>query len=68
MKDSKKLAIATAICSTIGFIIGVAYYPIYATAWVAHKVARLVLAISYFLMFRWRIGYDILRHFFKTHE
>lgn len=68
MKTSKKAKIITAICAVIGFIIGLAYYPIYAAAWILHKVARLVLALCYFLMFKWRMGSDIIKTLFVKYE
>lgn len=64
MKASK---IISAIFAALGFILGVAYYPIYIAAWVLHKVARLVLAICYFLMFKWRMGADIIKTLFVKH-
>lgn len=46
-------------------ILGAFYYPIYATAWLLHKVARLVLAIAYFFMLQKRIAKDIIINLFK---
>ena len=43
------------------------YFPIYIIAWILHKIARLLLAISYFGMLDWRIGKDILNNLFKWH-
>lgn len=64
----KKYKILTWIITSIGFIVGVLYYPFYVIGWVMHKIFRFGLAISYFLMFRWRMAIDILKHLFKAHE
>lgn len=47
--------------------VGVLYFPIYLLAWVLHKIARLVLVISYFGMLEKRIGKDIIKSLFKWH-
>ena len=49
-----------------GFV-GVFYFPVYVLAWVLHKVARLVLAISYFGMLEKQVGKDIIKSLFKWH-
>ena len=41
------------------------YFPIYALAWALHKMARLMLAISYFGMLESRIGKDIIKSLFE---
>lgn len=46
-------------------ILGIIYYPLYVSAWLLHKVARLALAIAYFFMFRWRMAKDIIINLFK---
>lgn len=46
---------------------GVFYFPVYTLAWVLHKVARLVLAISYFGMLEKQVGKDIIKSLFKWH-
>lgn len=46
---------------------GVFYFPVYVLAWVLHKVARLVLAISYFGMLEKQAGKDIIKSLFKWH-
>lgn len=46
---------------------GVLYFPIFFAFWLLHKVARLVLAISYFGMLEKTIGKDIINHLFKWH-
>ena len=45
--------------------VGVLYFPIYLLAWVLHKIARLMLAISYFGMLEKRVGKDIIKSLFK---
>ena len=49
----------------IWVMLGIIYYPIYISAWLLHKVARLVLAIAYFFMFRRRMTKDIIINLFK---
>lgn len=44
---------------------GVFYFPVYVLAWALHKVARLVLAISYFGMLKKQVGKDIIKSLFK---
>lgn len=48
-------------------ILGVIYAPIYVAFWLLHKVARLLLAISYFGMFEKQIGEDIISNLFNWH-
>ena len=50
---------------TVWVILGIIYYPIYAIAWLLHKVARLLLAIAYFFMFQGHLAKDIITHLFK---
>lgn len=45
-------------------ILGVIYAPVYIASWLLHKVARLVLAISYFGMLEKQIGKDIIKYLF----
>lgn len=47
--------------------LGIVYAPIYVAFWLLHKVARLVLAISYFGMLEKTIGKDIIKHLFIWH-
>lgn len=47
--------------------VGILYFPVYVLAWVLHKVARLVLAISYFGMLEKQVGKDIIKSLFKWH-
>lgn len=46
---------------------GVFYFPVHVLAWVLHKVARLVLAISYFGMLEKQVGKDIIKSLFRWH-
>lgn len=46
---------------------GVFYFPVYVLAWALHKVARLVLAISYFGMLEKQVGKDIIKSLFRWH-
>ena len=55
---------------TIKFIwhaLGVIYAPVYVAFWLLHKVARLLLAISYFGMLENQIGKDIISNLFNWH-
>lgn len=47
--------------------LGVVYAPVYIASWLLHKVARLVLAISYFGMLEKTVGKDIIKHLFTWH-
>lgn len=49
----------------IWYILGVIYVPIYITFWLLHKLARLLLAISYFGMFEKQVGKDIISNLFN---
>lgn len=49
-------------------MIGAAYFPIYLIFWLLHKIARLLLAISYFGMFEKQMGKDIIINLFKWHN
>mgnify|MGYP006886759648 CR=1 FL=1 len=55
------------IIKTAWFILGIAYIPIYMVFWLLHKMARLLLAISYFGMFEKQIGKDIISNLFNWH-
>lgn len=46
---------------------GVIYAPIYVAFWLLHKVARLILAISYFGMLQKTTGKDIIKYLFAWH-
>lgn len=48
-------------------VLGVCYIPIYILSLVLHKVARLLLAVSYFGMLDYRTGKDILKYMFTWH-
>ena len=60
-KNMKKIAKFIWIC------LGVVYAPVYIASWLLHKVARLVLAISYFGMLEKTVGKDIIKHLFAWH-
>lgn len=45
-------------------LVGVLYFPIYFLAWALHKVARFLLAMSYFGMLEKRYGKDIIKSLF----
>lgn len=45
-------------------LVGVFYFPIYILAWVLHKIARFLLAISYFGMLQKQYGKDIIKSLF----
>lgn len=45
-------------------ILGWFYFPIFVFAWLLHKVARLILAISYYGMLERRIGNGVLKTLF----
>lgn len=51
----------------IWLLLGVLYFPVYLAFWIFHKIARLLLAISYFGMFEKQIGKDILLSLFNWH-
>jgi hypothetical protein len=55
--------IAKFVWKCVGWI----YFPIYILFWILHKVARLVLAISYFGMLEKTVGKDIIKHLFIWH-
>lgn len=46
---------------------GVIYAPVYVVFWLLHKVARLLLAISYFGMLEKQMGKDIIKYLFNWH-
>lgn len=47
--------------------LGAMYAPVFIAFWLLHKVARLLLAISYFGMLDKRIGKDIIKYMFVWH-
>lgn len=47
--------------------LGVIYAPVYIAFWLLHKVARLLLAISYFGMFEKQVSKDIILNLFNWH-
>lgn len=46
-------------------ILGVMYAPIYVASWLLHKLARLLLAISYLGMLEKQISKDIISNLFN---
>jgi|WetSurMetagenome_2_1015567.scaffolds.fasta_scaffold12292_6 hypothetical protein len=38
------------------------YFPLYLVCWLLHKVARILLGITYIGMFQGKIGIDVLKH------
>lgn len=48
-------------------ILGIIYFPVYIVSWLLHKIARLILAISYFGMLEKRVGKDIISNLFSRH-
>ena len=55
------------IINFIWLLLGVLYFPAYLAFWLLHKIARLLLAISYFGMLRKQIGKDIISNLFNWH-
>ena len=55
------------ILKTIWRTLGVIYTPVYIAFWLLHKVAILLLAISYFGMLEKQIGKDIISNLFNWH-
>lgn len=45
-------------------ILGWVYAPVYVLAWLLHKAARLILAVSYYGMLEAKIGKDIIKSLF----
>lgn len=52
------------IAKFIWICLGVVYVPVYLASLLLHKVARLLLAISYFGMLENKIGKDIIKYLF----
>lgn len=55
------------IIKVIWQILGILYIPIYVLSWALHKVARLMLAISYFGLLNKQAGKDIISNLFKQY-
>ena len=55
------------ILKTIWCTISIIYFPVYVAFWLLHKVARLLLAISYFGMLEKQVGKDIVLNLFNWH-
>lgn len=67
MKTKIFKTIKTALLIMAGSFAMIVYCPIYILGWVLHKVLRFLLALSYFMMFEWRMGVDIIKYLFKRH-
>lgn len=48
-------------------VLGAIYFPVYVVFWLLHKVARIILAVSYFGMLDKTIGKDIIKQLFIWH-
>lgn len=57
----KLIKVIRKIGKFLWLILGYIYYVIYTLSWLLHKVARLLLAISYFGMLNKRMAKDILK-------
>lgn len=55
------------IIKVIWRILGAIYFPIYLVFWLLHKIARLILAISYFGLLEKQVGKDIILNLFNWH-
>lgn len=44
------------------------YAPVYLSAWVLHKIARILLAIAYAGLLNGRVAQDIIKSLFKWRE
>lgn len=56
------------IIKIIWLLLGASYFPVYLAFWLLHKIARLLLAISYFGMFEKQMGKGIIINLFKWHN
>lgn len=63
----KKIAQMKKISRRAWNILGILYFPVYIAFWLLHKVARFILAISYFGMLENRIGKDIIKYMFNRY-
>ena len=64
MKADKLANTISIISAAIGLIIAILYYPIYAIGWIVHIASRIVLAVSYYMMLRFKLGNDIFKTLF----
>lgn len=53
------------ISAIFGVIAGIIYAPIYFAALILLTITRLILALCYVFMFRWRMAVDIVKNLFK---
>lgn len=44
--------------------VGIIYFPVYLLAWTLHKIARILLGISYYGMLNKKMGRDIFKYLF----
>ena len=64
--DKAKLFIAKAI-RWLFTLVGILFFPIFVVAWFLHKIARLLLAISYLFMLDWHKAKDIIVNMFSRY-
>ena len=50
----------------INIVLSILYVPIYFLSWTLHKIARVLLAISYFGLLDFRRAKDIVKYLFKN--
>lgn len=55
------------IFKTLWYYARILYFPAFIAFWLLHKIARLLLAISYFGMLEKNVGKDIIRYLFVWH-
>lgn len=55
------------IVNYIWRVLGIFYFPVYAAFWLLHKIARIILAVSYFGMLDKTICKDIIKYLFIWH-
>lgn len=53
------------ICRYLWWVLGVLYVPIFLGAWLLHKVANILLSISYFFTFDYKLAGAILSKLFE---
>lgn len=49
----------------IHIVIGLVYFPIFVASWLLHKIARLLLSLSYFGMLEPYKGWNVIKWLFK---
>lgn len=71
VKKTRREKIISFVCNIIlilSWIGRIIYFPVYCAAWLLHKIARLLLAISYFGLLDWLKGADIIKYLFVNYE